>query len=74
MRFTIDVVFASRDGQVLKLCPNVRPWRVAMAIRGFAALEFAAGAIDRAGLRPGDRLLLEKFHISASRNPNDTSL
>lgn len=59
MRFTIDVVFANREGYVLRLCPNLRPWRMAMAIRGFAAIELAAGSIGAAGLRPGDQLGLQ---------------
>ena len=31
MRFPIDVIFAYRDGVVLKVCRNVRRWRVAFA-------------------------------------------
>jgi hypothetical protein len=30
---------------------------MAMGLRGFAAIELAAGAIDRAGLRVGDELI-----------------
>jgi uncharacterized membrane protein (UPF0127 family) len=58
MRFAIDVVFVSRTGQVVKLSRNVRPGRIALARRAFAALEFTAGVIDRADIHPGDRLFL----------------
>lgn len=56
MRFTIDVVFTDRQGRVLRLCRRLKPWRVGVAVRAFAALEFAEGAIDRAGIAEGDRL------------------
>ena len=54
MRFAIDVVFADREGRVVKVSRSVRPWRVSAAWRGFATIELAAGAIDDAGLEPGD--------------------
>jgi uncharacterized membrane protein (UPF0127 family) len=56
MQFTIDIVFADRQGRVLKLCRSVRPWRVRVAIRAFAALELDGGAIDRLEIAVGDRL------------------
>jgi uncharacterized membrane protein (UPF0127 family) len=56
MRFPIDVVFASRDGRVLKTRPGVSPWRVAGAWRAFAAIELPTGTIDATGTRSGDRV------------------
>ena len=56
MRFTIDVVFADRQGQVVKLCRTLKPWRIGIGLRGFAAVELTAGSIDRCEIRPGDRL------------------
>jgi uncharacterized membrane protein (UPF0127 family) len=56
MQFTIDVVFASRDGRVLKICRNLAPWRMGAALSAFAALEFASGTVERAGIAVGDRL------------------
>src|SRR5262245_24678978 len=58
MRFAIDVVFVDRAGQIVKICPHVKPWRIALALGAFATLEFAAGAFDRAGTRVGDRLVV----------------
>ena len=43
MRFTIDVVFADRRGDVVKLCRDVKPWRFCVGFKGFAAIELAAG-------------------------------
>ena len=56
MRFTIDVVFADRQGNVVKLCRNLRPWRMGIGLAGFAAIELSAGSIDQSGVVKGDRL------------------
>jgi uncharacterized membrane protein (UPF0127 family) len=56
MRFTIDVVFVNRQGEVLKLVPNLRPWRVGISLGAFAAIELSAGSIGRAEIQKGDRL------------------
>jgi uncharacterized protein len=56
MRFPIDVIFVGRDGLVRKVCPGVPPWRFAVDLRAFAAIELAAGVALETGTRPGDRL------------------
>jgi uncharacterized membrane protein (UPF0127 family) len=56
MRFTIDAVFADREGRVRKLYRRLKPWRVAIAPRAFAVLELPEGSIDRFGIGPGDQL------------------
>ena len=58
MRFPIDVVFLDRNGVVVKLVANVRPWRVTFAARGRYALELRAGEADARRIRLGDRLAL----------------
>ena len=58
MQFPIDVVFAARDGRVLKIARAVGPRRIAVCLRAFAAIEFAAGEADRCGVRVGDFLEL----------------
>jgi uncharacterized protein len=59
MRFPIDVVFVCRSGCVLKVCTHLRPWRIAVAWRAFAAIELAAGAVTDSGTQRGDVLQLE---------------
>ena len=56
MRFSIDVMFVSKDGRVLKVRRDVKPRRIAAAWRAFAVVELPAGAIDRSDTRPGDQL------------------
>ena len=57
MRFPVDLVFAARDGRVVKIRTGVEPWRMSAAAGAFAVVELAAGAAGRAGLRVGDRLV-----------------
>ena len=56
MRFPIDVVFVARDGKVVKIAPNVRPWGIAAARGAKMALELPAGEVGRRGIEVGERL------------------
>lgn len=58
MRFAIDIVFARRDGRVVKTRSRVPPRRLAGALRAFAAIELPAGAVDRSYTQPGDFLVV----------------
>jgi uncharacterized protein len=58
MQFAIDVVFANRDGFVMKVCQAVRPWRLAAAWRAYAVIELAAGSLERSAIARGDRLVV----------------
>ena len=59
MRFAIDVAFMTRHGRVLKIRRAMPPWRMAAAWRGFAVVELAAGALERADVQPGDLLRVD---------------
>jgi uncharacterized protein len=56
MRFPIDVVFLSRQGEVLKVAERVPPWRARSCRHAYAVLELAAGEAGRRGIAVGDRL------------------
>jgi uncharacterized membrane protein (UPF0127 family) len=58
MQFPIDVVFAARDGRITRTWAAVKPWRLAAALRGFAAIELQAGTLARTGTHRGHRLEL----------------
>jgi uncharacterized membrane protein (UPF0127 family) len=57
MRFAIDVVFCDRDLTVLKVVPNLQPWKTAGQRGAKVTIELAAGAA--AGVATGDRLVLQ---------------
>ena len=56
MRFPIDVVFVAKNGEVMKVAPNVGAWRMRSCRRAFAVLELAAGEAERRGITVGDRI------------------
>jgi uncharacterized membrane protein (UPF0127 family) len=58
MRFSIDVLFMARNGQVLKLSRALGPWRMAIAWRAAAVIELPAGTIDLSDTQVGDLLEL----------------
>jgi uncharacterized protein len=59
MRFPIDVVFLDREQRVVRVVPNLRPWRTAGVRKARAVLELAAGEAARVGMTPGSTLRLE---------------
>jgi uncharacterized membrane protein (UPF0127 family) len=58
MRFPIDVLFAARDGRVVKISHGVKPWRLALALSAFCVIELPAGTAADSATRAGDRLEL----------------
>jgi uncharacterized membrane protein (UPF0127 family) len=60
MRFPIDAVFLSRDGEVLKVAENVGAWRARSRRRAHSVLELPAGEAARRNLVPGKQLEVRK--------------
>jgi uncharacterized protein len=58
MKFPIDVAFVARSGKVLKIRTAMPAWRMAGALRGFAVVELAAGALAQSETTVGDELML----------------
>ena len=58
MRFAIDAVFLDRELRVLKVVPDLKPWRMAARRGAKQVLEIAAGEAERRGLEPGQQLVL----------------
>jgi hypothetical protein len=56
MRFPIDIAFVTRAGRVVKTCHGVRPWRLAGALRAYAAIELPAGTLVLCETVSGDVL------------------
>ena len=62
MRFPIDVLFVTRCGRVSKVCRSLPSWRIAGAIRAFAVIELAAGALALSDTQVRDTLAVECRH------------
>jgi len=60
MRFPIDVAFVARDGRVVKVRHQLRPWRMSGAIRSYAVIELPAGTLAAADTVAEDVLSLER--------------
>jgi len=58
MRFPIDAVWVDRDLNVLKVSPDLGPWRTAACKGAKGVVEMAAGEAERVGLSAGDKLTL----------------
>lgn len=59
MRFSIDVLFLSRDFTVMKIVHKMPPWRPASVCRGaFQVVELGAGTVSVAGVAVGDQLAI----------------
>lgn len=58
MRFPIDVVFLDRSLRVVKVVPELKPFRATIALGAHSALELNAGAAVGAGVQKGDQLAL----------------
>jgi hypothetical protein len=57
MKITIDVVFVSKEGEVLHLMPEMAPGKVSPLVRkARAVIELPAGTIAASGTEVGDRL------------------
>ncbi|MBM3926547.1 MAG: DUF192 domain-containing protein [SAR202 cluster bacterium] len=60
MRFTIDVVYLTRDGTVCKTSTRLRPFRFSSGGReAHSVLELPAGTLDKLDVQVGDRLWME---------------
>jgi uncharacterized membrane protein (UPF0127 family) len=59
MQFPIDLVYARRDGRVLKVRQAVPPNSMSGAWGAFAVIELPAGTIARVGLEVGDQLSIK---------------
>ena len=64
MKFAIDIVFLGRDGRVLKINADLRPWRVSSVVFGARrALELEVGAVASSGTRVGDIIAIEQINL-----------
>ena len=57
MKFAIDVLYLSREGEVLRVVSDMLPGSIGPMVRGSrAVLELPAGTAEAAGVSAGDKL------------------
>jgi uncharacterized membrane protein (UPF0127 family) len=66
MHFPIDVVFLDRELRVLQVRRSVKPWRMAVCLKAYSVMEFAAGVVDTTGTVAGDKIVLQRTGVSSS--------
>ena len=60
MRFAIDAVFVDKRMTVMKVCPDLKPWRLAGSFGADAVVELPEGAARRHNIEKGDQLRMEE--------------
>ena len=61
MNFPIDALFLDRERRVVKVCPNLEPWRMVPIVFGaHSVLELPAGTVAGLELERGEPLSIER--------------
>lgn len=59
MSYPIDVVFLSKAMEIVRVIPELKPWRLSPVVRGaYQVLELPVGTISRYQLVPGNKLVV----------------
>jgi uncharacterized membrane protein (UPF0127 family) len=57
MRFTIDVVFVSKEQRIVYIYSKMKPWRVSKIVgKAHYVIELPSGTVERAGAKVGDEV------------------
>ena len=55
MKFSIDAVFLTKEGRIVKMVENLQPWRFVKPIKdAYSVIELPAGTITKLELKQGD--------------------
>ena len=74
MRMPLDIVFCDADMEIIRIVPELRPWRTAGARRARYALDIGPGEAARLGLREGMTLKVEPAFERRARRLNVSPL
>jgi uncharacterized membrane protein (UPF0127 family) len=70
MRFSIDIVFLNRQGRVIRINHNLRPWRISSIVWGARrVLELPAGAAAYSQTSVGDQIIIDRPPATSSSAP-----
>jgi uncharacterized protein len=55
MKFSIDAVFLTKEGRIVKMVENLQPWRFVKPIKdAYSVIELPVGTIEKLDLKQGD--------------------
>ena len=75
MKFPIDVVFLTKNNQVLGLIPELAPYRISKVFfRAYSVLELQNGTIRKSHTELGDQLEISLAEVSEMDDLKDTRL
>jgi len=58
MRTAIDVIFVSETGKVVKVFPELRPWKLLLPVKGVAhTIEISSCGAHKKNIQIGDQLI-----------------
>ena len=57
MAFALDLLFLARDGTVLQLEQDVRPWRMRFCLKAHAVVELPAGVLQHLPCQIGEQVV-----------------
>ncbi|SEM94070.1 hypothetical protein SAMN05192533_10775 [Mesobacillus persicus] len=59
MRFSIDAVFISKEGKIVRIVEDLQPWKMVKPVQGaHSVLELPSGAVHSLSLKVGDFIKL----------------
>ena len=59
MRYSLDIIYLDKDGMILKIVENLKPWQISCCWKAQDTLEIKSGMIHRLGWKVGMEL---KWH------------
>jgi hypothetical protein len=67
MRFSIDVLFLDQNYQVIRVVPNLPPFRSCVVKKAVYVLELPAGVAQQTGTEAGDQLRIKSMESVGSK-------
>lgn len=68
MKFDIDVIFLSREGEILELEKNMRPGKISRYVKAaFWVLELESGALERYNLERHQQIIFIKANVTGGK-------
>ncbi|MFP5105673.1 DUF192 domain-containing protein [Neobacillus sp. C211] len=59
MHFEIDAVFLNKEGQIVKMVEELKPWRFVKPVQNaYSVVELPAGTVTQLGLKQGEIISL----------------